>query len=273
MISVLFRAKSPSKSKGFTLIELLVVVAILGVLIAILIPTLSRARTMAKRTICATNLKGQGNSFAMISSANNDQLPNDAGGNWLHDYPNVTCDHLVGTTLSNSSGESAMSIRKWFYCPTNFDSNQDNAWDGGQAANITTPPPYRWLDYAYFNSRGAGTVLPTATYATTNGRKSGKGPKLTWRTKMVGTFQASDAELVADELITSGTSSGDWSLPCQASNFKEYSSHLKGLNPEGMNVLCCDGHVSWRTFPGNGSVNITPIAQTGPNAFFWVIDP
>ena len=79
---------------GFTLIELLVVVAIIALLIAILLPSLGRARELANRGYCAANLRGIMQSCNIYSADNADTFPALPGTSGTA----YTINSAVGTT-------------------------------------------------------------------------------------------------------------------------------------------------------------------------------
>jgi prepilin-type N-terminal cleavage/methylation domain-containing protein len=90
--------RKKARRAAFTLIELLVVVAIIALLISILLPSLARARELAKRTVCASNLKGIGTGMYTYSAENN--------GDWPEAAPHGNPVNYIGQTGQGSNAQT-----------------------------------------------------------------------------------------------------------------------------------------------------------------------
>jgi len=107
---------------AFTLIELLVVIAIIGILAAMLLPALSKARQAGKRASCLSNVKQIIMACTMYANDNDEHLPigvvlsyespqyvHDIGGGTITNY----LQDVIGPQIANIPGH----ITHVFKCP------------------------------------------------------------------------------------------------------------------------------------------------------------
>ena len=134
------------KKKGFTLIELLVVIAIIAILASILFEPLLRARDMARRAVCASNLKQLYLSLIMYAEDYDGWglSPIYWGapqtiyhyGHWIDNY--------FGK-VSPVTGDSAL-----FRCPsTDWTAYKGGAWNYRPGRRNYGTPGYQWASYFF----------------------------------------------------------------------------------------------------------------------------
>lgn len=282
------------RKKGFTLIELLVVIAIIAMLMAILMPALSKVKKIAMRVVCGTNLKGLGTAQTVYANDYDDEYAVQ-GAKRAHTWSNRTTGWQNTTTnVTNTDGEITvgaslyMLVREADVSPKSFvcgasdqqefsGKNNNNLdivelYDFGDingTGGLPSEGPETCVSYAYHtpydvlgtNTGAKGRFSADGTRSAAFAVMADRNPYFDDKLLIGG---ASNADLARDRVGQLGPATvTDWD---SIEKFMITRANAQPHDREGQNVVFADGHTAYedRTDVGVKNDNIyTHWAGTG----------
>ena len=103
--------------KSFTLIELLVVLAIISLLVSILLPSLSRAKELARRVVCSSNMRQIGLAFSLYHNDFKRRFPPVRETGPSSPLTGIWADKLYDNSLDNTAIFHCPNAPKRTYTP------------------------------------------------------------------------------------------------------------------------------------------------------------
>jgi len=266
-----------SRRHGFTLVELLVVIGIIAVLVGLLLPALSKAREMAKRTQCASNLRSLASFAIMYANQYKGRFPlavEELSSGKMN--PQYVTDELYTSfgftdVLNNAGTANGFPIDQTWVCPSAFSS----------VSTLGSPTSISQWTPVQNPASGSGYNYP-ANYLThsswlldTSYAYCGNGLGFTTLFSTPSNQVIGNASFVRDVLPVHA-----WDLPAMPlfvdkiawhyqngfiANHGVYLSSGTYGNPKtaGLNEAFSDGHVEWVNMSG---VVLLNAGQANPGA-------
>ena len=244
--------RSPALSRAFTIVELLVVIGIIATLIAILLPSLKRARDRSRELRCAAILRSWGQAFHTYAAQNRGVLPH-TGDRSRNPYGFQ--DKYFSPFAYNESGYTyvlppLMNRPSWL----DFANGQKPTGDIWQCPDAEVGAD---VEYGYqpsvlgYHSYAANSFLDNSRLAPTVPGAPVYGDFL----RLARAHATSQTLLVYETTLRPEAGYGQappGSIVCQARLFSNENArsfgdrhpHLRGKL--GGNVMMLDGHVEWR---------------------------
>ncbi len=268
--------ENANRPSGFTLIELLVVISIIAVLIALLLPALARAKILASRVDCSSNLREIGQAIFEYAQSDRNQYPTPNQYNWtfggLAFYPGTQPQseppYQPGTSLFQPCGLALLYTSETLrdaaiiYCtqPGYFNNNTNNTNALSYQLNVVKG---QWNQVNWWNVFGGYSYwykIPQGYQPTAGGPGQIQYCNYEPGHDYVQKPTSSGSDILATDIdVTAG---GSWVVGGQTwSNHVDSSSGM----PDGANDLYNDGSVNWIGPPdmqheGSGSTPDDPAA-------------
>jgi prepilin-type N-terminal cleavage/methylation domain-containing protein len=292
------RINNRQKTKrGFTLIELLVVISIIALLIAILLPSLAKARELADRVSCSANIRSMIQSMTIYAQSNNGAFPNIPGSaSTTYENQAVNPAGYVNTQLPGQV------VEEWYSSgnSANFASPLGSLWinlilsgqDSPKTFLCPSDPLANHASVEYDNNATGGTedtygqfgVMTVGGTPSTTGQGESYSIAYPWMYNASASATSpetagnwwtndsrSDVPMVSDMAPLSGVGSGTMqrltTVLNTANTYGPYIYNSGNHNGDGQNVGFADDHVEWDTSPyvGEQGDNIFTFNPSTPN--------
>jgi prepilin-type N-terminal cleavage/methylation domain-containing protein len=146
---------------AFTLIELLVVIGIISLLVSILLPSLSKARDLARQAVCQTRVKAQMTAIHMYASERGGQIPLGPDSPDFSGQPTnamATNQVWMASEQFNAHGallDAQLEAPEAFFCPS--DTSADAPAELAQMRSQAAEDVYCSYIYRQLDARGPGS--------------------------------------------------------------------------------------------------------------------
>jgi prepilin-type N-terminal cleavage/methylation domain-containing protein len=275
------RTPKSVRRSAFTLVELLVVIGVIALLIAILLPVLNKARDLAMRTKCLSQIRQIGAGMVMYANDHRGFFPPEGRGNnraWQPPYLFKPAYEYIVTNALGGHGwiadDSGAPGNSWLYC-------------GDPRPTIWNCPGWEfWSPYRYFTGTGTWPKLYDIGYYYLGGRPENATGNWeldpTRRPHKLSTSEGSRKAILADIVMHVQPNQQKpmaWIIPHPKPGNSYGPFGSAEYAPAGGNQFFADGHGEWvTTYPQTpnalGTLGVAPnnVSATHTNSgflYYW----
>ncbi len=271
--------------RGFTLIELLVVISIIALLIAILLPSLAKAKELANRSVCSNNIRSIIQEFEIYANSNSGQFPAVSPYSTVTSVQNgpgiistggtsasAAAQYLFSSTAQNGSPLACMWLlvleqtmsTKSFLCPSDPVATTPSSaiyTGSGSTNNYVT---------CFGVTQPSASALPTTPPAVGNSYSIADPWNTTgsvggWWSNNSGTDVALVSDMAPENNSVTGSTLSRIPAEPLSNTYGNYIFNSGNHGGDGQNVGYADDHVAWAANPyvGTNQENIFTYGETG----------